>query len=732
MLRNIAAVAPLFAGMAMAAEAVANPPTLYLDPANDPNDDGATTDTTITLEGAGAAAATITIYEAAVSSGTTLTAATSITEVPADATNGQYFVTLSNLPAGTTYYFTAKDLSAQPTQFSSPLSVEILDGVPAPSISNLLPLTDSSPQGDFATDDTSPIIVGTAEVGSTVTIYDFAGFDIDDVPQVLGTATVDASGNWQFQLPEQTLGLHIFLATQKDKFGQDSADADQAQCTYGYPLDGKTVLELLFTTTDFESPSIEQCGYSSIILNIVPTPPTLTGITPDSDTGVQGDLITTNATVTVEGTTAANASVFLISGGRIIGEGTSDVTTGAFEIPLVNLTLGDYYVQAVSAKGDSLDDLINLYTGGGGIGGVTVNPFLSYQFVPSIFYSPPSNTLVFHVVLTDGSSTTSTTSPGSTSTPGPLAAGGPFNGFVLLECAGGPATNWTLLYSNANNSPDECTAAAKAAGFKYAGLSGQDCYANNAVGDVTPTDLSNCNTPCTSDATVSCGGTTPAAKRAILAGQLILIYVDTGATTGPTTTSSVTGTTSTGLPPTLPTTPVVIVGVEVIVNINFDPECGCSKTATVSKPIYRDNSDCPCYECAMQEQGIKHSGKGIYTVTTTKCPGEPPKPPVVKPCDVCDESTLTCSVPPAVTTKSSASKGDKPGKGDKGPWGDDSSAPASKPSDKPAIGLPPVPGKSSWASSPTGWPSTVSTSGAEAQVVPWVVGMITMVFMMMN
>jgi VCBS repeat-containing protein len=52
---------------------------------------------------------------------------------------------------------------------------------------------------------TKPVITGTADVGTTVNVYDGA--------RLLGTAKVDASGSWTFTAPaDLKLGSHSFSA----------------------------------------------------------------------------------------------------------------------------------------------------------------------------------------------------------------------------------------------------------------------------------------------------------------------------------------------------------------------------------------------------------------------------------------------------------------------------------------------------------------------------------------
>ncbi|MDF3936706.1 Ig-like domain-containing protein [Pseudomonas citronellolis] len=80
------------------------------------------------------------------------------------------------------------------------------------------PLTGSIQPGSI-TDDTTPTIAGKGEPGGVATIK--------DGDQVLGTALVDANGNWSFT-PEQPLadGEHSITATVADKAGNTSQPSD--------------------------------------------------------------------------------------------------------------------------------------------------------------------------------------------------------------------------------------------------------------------------------------------------------------------------------------------------------------------------------------------------------------------------------------------------------------------------------------------------------------------------
>jgi flagellar hook assembly protein FlgD len=74
-------------------------------------------------------------------------------------------------------------------------------------------------QGDNITNVTTPTLTGTAEAGSTITLYDGS--------TVLGTTTVDAAGNWSFTVSAALAdGAHTITATATDAAGNTSATSD--------------------------------------------------------------------------------------------------------------------------------------------------------------------------------------------------------------------------------------------------------------------------------------------------------------------------------------------------------------------------------------------------------------------------------------------------------------------------------------------------------------------------
>ncbi|MBR8315111.1 BapA prefix-like domain-containing protein [Burkholderia dolosa] len=122
------------------------------------------------------------------------------------------------LPTGTVIGVTASDPAGNT---SSSASVTVTGDVTAPATPIIVSVTDDAGAitgpltAGAATDDTTPTLSGTAEAGSTITVYDGT--------TQLGTTTADASGNWTFT-PSTGLGegAHAFTVTATDTAGNVS------------------------------------------------------------------------------------------------------------------------------------------------------------------------------------------------------------------------------------------------------------------------------------------------------------------------------------------------------------------------------------------------------------------------------------------------------------------------------------------------------------------------------
>ena len=124
--------------------------------------------------------------------------------------------------------------------------------------------TDSGMVGDGVTNDNTLTLTGTAEANATVKVYDGA--------TLLGSATADGSGNWSYTTAALANGAHSLTATATDVAGNTSA--------------ASSALNVTIDTTAPVTPAI--AAFST-------------------DSGVVGDRITSDNTLTLAGSTEAGS-----------------------------------------------------------------------------------------------------------------------------------------------------------------------------------------------------------------------------------------------------------------------------------------------------------------------------------------------------------------------------------------------------------------------------------------
>ena len=172
--------------------------------------DDITSNSTPTFTGTAEAGSTVTLYD---TDGTT-----ALGTAAADGA-GNWSITSSALSAGS-HNVTAKatDAAGNTSSASIALAVEIDSAAPvAPSAPDLNAGSDSgTSSSDDITFDTTPTFTGTAESGSTVTLYDTDG------TTVLGTATA-TGGNWSITSSVLSAGSHTVTAKAADVAGNSSS-----------------------------------------------------------------------------------------------------------------------------------------------------------------------------------------------------------------------------------------------------------------------------------------------------------------------------------------------------------------------------------------------------------------------------------------------------------------------------------------------------------------------------
>ena len=170
---------------------------------------------------------------------------------------------------------TATDAAGNTGAASAALSVTIDTTAPvAPSIASFS--TDSGTVGDGITNDNTLTLTGTAEANSTVKVYDGA--------TLLGSAAANGSGAWSYTTAALANGAHSLTATATDAAGNTSA--------------ASAALSVTIDTAAPVAPSIASFS---------------------TDSGMVGDGITNDNTLTLTGTAEANATVKVYDGATLLG-----------------------------------------------------------------------------------------------------------------------------------------------------------------------------------------------------------------------------------------------------------------------------------------------------------------------------------------------------------------------------------------------------------------------------
>lgn len=272
-------------------------------------DGGSTDDTRPALTGTAEPGSTVAIFDGAVQLGTTT----------ANGSGNWTFTPPSALLNGDHPFMArATDAAGNTGPVSNTYDINIAvgggsggDTTPpaAPVISavtdDVLPVTGNVADGG-STNDTRPTLTGTAEPGSTVTIFD------GTTP--LGTVTANGSGNWTFTPPSAlSTGNHPFTATATDVAGNTGPTSGAYDVTI--TIDGDT-------------------------------PATVGGVTTGSgaeDTVISGALTATDPDGLTDGT------YFSVTGGATNGTATIDPATGAWTYtPAANFYGGDSFVVTVT------------------------------------------------------------------------------------------------------------------------------------------------------------------------------------------------------------------------------------------------------------------------------------------------------------------------------------------------------------------------------------------------
>ena len=232
--------------------------------------------------------------------------------------SGAWTITSSAQAEGAHNFSTrARDAAGNTRDGSGSLLVTIDTTAPAaPGSVRLTAATDSGRSTtDAVTNVAAPVVTGTAALGSVVALYDGAS--------LLGSATVNAQGNWEVATSGLAVGAHTLSARAIDAAGNTGAASSG-----------------LVVTVDTAATA--------------PTGLTLTGA---SDTGVAGDRITKDTAPAVAGTAEGSSVVTLYEGTTILGQATA-AADGQWTIIPSGLSGGNHTLVArsVDLAGNSSTD----------------------------------------------------------------------------------------------------------------------------------------------------------------------------------------------------------------------------------------------------------------------------------------------------------------------------------------------------------------------------------------
>ena len=172
----------------------------------------------------------------------------------------------------------------------------------APTITSFS--TDSGVVGDHITNDNTLTLTGTAEANSTVKIYDGT--------TLLNSVTASGSGAWSYTTPALANGAHSLTATATDAAGNTGV--------------ASSALAVTIDTT-------------------APVAPTITSFSTDS--GVVGDHITNDNTLTLTGTAEANSTVKIYDGTTLLNSVTAS-GSGAWSYTTAALSNGAHSLTATA------------------------------------------------------------------------------------------------------------------------------------------------------------------------------------------------------------------------------------------------------------------------------------------------------------------------------------------------------------------------------------------------
>lgn len=265
--------------------------------------DGITDASQITLHGTAAAGSTVKVYDGSTQIGT----------ATATSTGSWDYITKVLTDAKHTLTATATNASGQASVASAAVAVTVDTKAPAaPTIVS-----------DTVNSANQAVVSGTAEANSAIKVF-------DGTTQV-GTATSNSSGAWSVTTSALSSGSHVLTAKATDVAGNVSVASTAVDPVIGSGTTGSTGSGTSGSGTSGTGTSGSGTSGTG---TTAPAAPKIVSFS--SDTGIAGDHITSDKTVTLAGTAAANSTVKVLDGTTQLGTVTADAN-GAWHYTTVAL-----------------------------------------------------------------------------------------------------------------------------------------------------------------------------------------------------------------------------------------------------------------------------------------------------------------------------------------------------------------------------------------------------------
>jgi hypothetical protein len=259
-----------------------------------------------------------------------------------------------------------------------------------------------------ATNNTRPTLTGTAEAGSTVTVYDGT--------ITLGTATTNSSGAWSYA-PSGTLSqsAHTLTVKAKDAAGNVSASSSAITLTVDTTAPTAPVITTKSASTSSTKPTIAGTAEANSTVTILDGSTTLGTITanssgvwsytPGSTLSQAVHTLTAKATDTAGNVSAASKSIALT------------VDTTAPDAPsLTSISASSSNTKPTIGGTAEANSTVTLLDGTVTLGTATANASGVWSYTPGSAFTQAAHTLT--AKATDAAGNVSTASTGLTLTPG--------------------------------------------------------------------------------------------------------------------------------------------------------------------------------------------------------------------------------------------------------------------------------------------------------------------------